>query len=97
MAKLTKEEPLKTSLKEFHYLVMRDGVQNAVDAMRWILLEKGIELEHVFGCSYCQVIDGWFDYCPCSVLLQHIMREKGKVALMGSILLYTIRKIRTTT
>jgi len=30
------------------------------------------------------------------LLLQHIMREKGKVVLMGSILLYTIRKITTT-
>jgi len=30
-------------------------------------------------------------------VLQHIMREKGKVVLMGSILLYTIRKIPTTT
>ena len=48
--------------------MMWDGVQEAVDAMRWILLQEGVELEHnVFGCSYCQVIDGWFDYCPRSV------------------------------
>jgi len=30
-------------------------------------------------------------------VLQHIMREKGRVILMGSILLYIIRKIPTTT
>ena len=30
-------------------------------------------------------------------LLQHIMREKGRVILMGLILLYIIRKIPTTT
>jgi len=32
-----------------------------------------------------------------NILLQHIMREKCKVILMGSILLYIIRKIPTTT
>jgi len=32
-----------------------------------------------------------------NIMLQHIMREKGRVILMGSILLYIIRKIPTTT
>jgi len=59
---------LKSALKDFHYLVMRDGLEEAVTAMRWILLQEGIELEHnVFGCSYCQVVDGRFVYCSCSV------------------------------
>jgi len=59
---------LKEALKDFHYLVMRDGVQEAVEAMQWVLLEKGIELEHnILGCSYCQVVDGQFVHCPHSV------------------------------
>jgi len=63
---------MKQALKDFHYLVMRDGVQEAVEAMRWVLLELGIELEHnVFGCSHCKVVDGQFVYCPCSVHHAH--------------------------
>jgi len=57
LACLTKEESLKSALKDFYYLVMRDGVQEAVEAMRWVLLQEGVELEHnVLGCSYCQVV-----------------------------------------
>jgi len=59
---------MKQALQDFHYLVMRNGVQEAVEAMQWVLLEQGIELEHnVLGCSHCQVQDGQFVYCPCSV------------------------------
>ena len=69
---LTNEASLKESLREFHYLVMRDGVQKAVEAMQWVLLEKGIELEHnVLGCAYCQVQDRQFIYCPHSVHHPH--------------------------
>ena len=53
---------------EFFYLVMKDGLPEAVEKMQWILLEQGIELEHnVLGCSYCQVQDGHFVYCEHSV------------------------------
>jgi len=81
LALLTKENSLKSSLQEFHYLVMRDGVQDAVEAMQWILLEKGIELEHnVLGCNNCCVEDGKFVYCSHSVCyghhpLHHLMVE----------------------
>jgi len=68
LASLTKVSSMKQALQDFHYLVMRDGVQEAVEAMWWILLELGIELEHnVLGCSYCKVVDGQFVYCPRSV------------------------------
>jgi len=40
--------------------------------MRWILLQEGIELEHdMFGCSYCEVVDGRFVYCHRSVHHPH--------------------------
>jgi len=62
----------KQALQDFHYLVMRDGVPEAVEAMQWILLERGIELEHnVLGYTYCQVQDGQFVYCHCSVYHPH--------------------------
>ena len=68
LKKLSKEKSLTLALQEFHYQVMRDGLQEAVDVMRWILLQEGIKLEHnMFGCSYCQVVDGQFQYCDCSV------------------------------
>ena len=62
-------------MKEFHYWVQRDGIHEAVEEMKWVFLQEGIELEHnVLGCSYCQVVDGQFQYCsqsvqhPCHIL-----------------------------
>ena len=68
---------MKLALRDFHYLVMRDGVQEAVVAMKWILLQEGVELEHnVLGCSYCQVVDGQFVYCSCSVYHpRHVLHD----------------------
>jgi len=68
---------MKQALQDFHYLVMRDGVQEAVEAMQWVLLERGIELEHsVLGCTYCQVQDGQFVYCPRSVYHpRHVLHD----------------------
>jgi len=68
---------MKQALQDFHYLVMRDGVQEAVEVMQWVLLERGIELEHnVLGCTYCQVQDGQFVYCPRSVYHpRHVLHD----------------------
>jgi len=47
---------------------MRDGIPEAVETMKWILLQEGVELEHnVLGCSYCEVKDGRFVHCHRSV------------------------------
>jgi len=53
--------------------------------MRWVLLGLGIELEHnVFGCSYCQVVDGRFVYChrsvhhPRHVLHDHLVEDHSE-------------------
>ena len=60
------------ALQEFWYRVLRDGLQETVDMMRWVLLQEGVELEHnVFGCSYCKVVDGRFHYCPRSIHHPH--------------------------
>jgi len=68
LQKLSKEKSLISALQEFRYLVMRDGLEDAVDWMRWVLLQEGVEIEHnVLGCSYCEVVEGQFVHCPCSV------------------------------
>jgi len=72
LKKLSKENSLISALQEFWYLVLRDDLQEAVDRMRWVLLQEGVELEYnVFGCSYCKVVDGRFQYCPRSVHHPH--------------------------
>ena len=43
-----------------------------MEKMKWSLLELGIELEHnVLGYTYCEVVDGHFQYCPHSVHHPH--------------------------